>query len=451
MEAKDLLEAGINFIKTKAGQKALGIGLDAAFLKTPTEKTSEDPPNAKSLKDKLKSYTPKLEEFEIEGRLYDEITSKPIEGASVEPILALQEGKKIFTDENGKFNIKLKIPILPYNNKALVESKLVYTKKGYIPQYAELLTSQRRIKNYLSTKPLLNIKLAADFEVDELKIKIYEKIEEAANKAASLPEKILIVRRKAIEKMTNTILFKLLPLGIGLLLVFGITKIKDRNKKICPTPSQLKRAAKKRNSIVKAINQLYLMLIVNVGLAVLFNYLFIQLKGVRVQISSLSFPTSVPPGVGVPYSLISTLENVKGILDKLANQNKALNIQLIIALIFFVVGMIIITMILKTIDSLIFECAKDTEINLEELNPEIQNLTKEAEDNIVTPDKINGFRIEVIEVDKNAVGKYKRRQAVGKNSQGVILVRGDESFGSSDSALINELIFYIRSNDLKAY
>lgn len=146
MDAKDLLEAGIDFIKTKAGQKALGVGLDATFLKTPTEKILEDSPNSKSLKEKFNSFIPQLEEFEIEGRLYDEITSKPIEGVKVEPILAIQEGKKVFTDENGKFNIKLKIPILPYNNKALVEPKLTYTKKGYIPQYAELLTSQRRVK-----------------------------------------------------------------------------------------------------------------------------------------------------------------------------------------------------------------------------------------------------------------------------------------------------------------
>ena len=448
MNKQDLLDAALDYIKTEAGKKALNVGLDKNQLNTLTQ-ASKSPELKKELKDKLESYIPVIEKFNIEGRLYDKTTSTPIEGAKVEPLLAL--GKKTFTDKNGEFSINLELPILPFNNKALVESKLIYTKKGYIPQYAEILTQQRSVKSDLRAKPLINIKLAAAQAADELKQQVYSKIEDASKIAASFPEKILLVRRKAIEKFTNTILFKLLPLGISLLLIFGITKIKDRDKKICPTPDQLKRAAKKRNSIVKQLNQIYTMVIVNVGLAILFNYLAIQLRGIRGQITSLSFPVSVPPGVGVPQSLLSILQNVKDILQNLADENKKLNIQLIIALIFFIATMIILSMILKTVDSLIFECAQKEDIELEELNPAIQNLARDEEDNIVTPNQVAGFTLEVIELDKNSVGKYKRRQAVGKNSQGVILVRGDQSFSNDDSALINELIFYIRSNDLKAY
>jgi len=448
MNKQDLLDAALDYIKTKAGKKALNVGLDINQLNTLTQ-ASKSPELKKELKDKLKSYIPVIEKFNIEGRLYDKTTSSPIEGAKVEPLLAL--GKKTFTDKNGEFSIDLELPILPFNNKALVESKLIYTKKGYIPQYAEILTQQREVKTDLKAKPLINTKLAAAQAADELKQQVYSKIEEASKIAASFPEKILLVRRKAIEKFTNAILFKLLPLAIGLMLIFGITKIKDRNKKICPTPDQLKRAAKKRNSIVKQLNQIYIMVIVNVGLAILFNYLAIQLRGIRGQISGLSFPVAAPPGVGVPQSLLSTLQNIKDILQNLADENKKLNIQLIIALIFFVAAMIILSMILKTVDSLIFECAQEEDIELEELNSAIQNLARDEEDNIVTPNQVAGFTLEVIELDKNSVGKYKRRQAVGKNSQGVILVRGDQSFSNDDSALINELIFYIRSNDLKAY
>ena len=108
-------------------------------------------------------------------------------------------------------------------------------------------------------------------------------------------------------------------------------------------------------------------------------------------------------------------------------------------------------MILKTVDSLVFECARDEKVDLEELNSDLLALTEDTQDNVETTNSLNGFTIEVIQVDKNAVGNYKRKQAVGKNSQGIILVRGDESFSASDKVLINELAFYIRSNDLKAY
>jgi len=448
MKKQDLLDAALDYIKTKAGQKAIGVGLDVNQLKTITQ-SAKSPEAKKVIKDKLKSYIPVIEKFNIEGRLYDKTTSTPIEGAKIEPLLAL--GKKTFTDKNREFAINLELPILPFNNKALIESKLIYTKKGYIPEYAELLTQQREVKTDLKAKPLINLKLAAAEAADELKQQIYSKIEDAAKMAASFPEKILLVRRKAVEKFTNAIMFKLLPLGIGLMLIFGITKIKDRNKKICPTPDQLRRAAKKRNSIVKQLNQIYIMVIVNVGLAVLFNYLAMQLRGIRGQISSLSFPVATPPGVGVPQSLLSMLQNIKDILENIADENKKLNIQLIIALIFFIAALIILSMILKTVDSLIFECAQEEDIELEELNSTIQNLANDEDDNIITPNQIAGFTLEVVELDKNSIGKYKRRQAVGKNDQGVILVRGDQSFSNNDSALINELIFYIRSNDLKAY
>ena len=449
MDKQDLLDAALDYIKTEAGKKAIGVDLDIENLKKVTTKETGEKPTPEALKKRLKSYIPKIEKFTIEGRLYDKITSEPIEGAKVEPLLAL--GKKTFTDKNGEFIINLELPVLPFNNKALVESKLIYTKSGYIPQYAELLTQKREVKSDLKAKPLINTKLAADQAVEVVKEEVYSKIAEASKLAASLPEKILLVRRKAIEKFTNAILFKLLPLAIGLMLIFGITKIKDRNKKICPTPSQLKRAAKTRNSIARQINQIYVMVIVNVGLAVLFNYIAIQLRGIRMQITTMPFPVAVPPGVGVPQSLLSGLQNIKDILKTLADANKKLNIQLIIALIFFIAAMIILSMIIKTVDSLIFECAKDQDIELEELNPAIQDLANGGNNDIVTPNQVAGFTLEVVELDKNNIGKYKRRQAVGKNSQGVILVRGDQSFSNDDSALINELIFYIRSNDLKAY
>jgi|TARA_R110000764_G_scaffold79648_3_gene158556 hypothetical protein len=449
MDKQDLLDAALDYIKTEAGKKAIGVDLDIENLKKVTTKETGEKPTPEALKKRLKSYIPKIEKFTIEGRLYDKITSEPIEGAKVEPLLAL--GKKTFTDKNGEFIINLELPVLPFNNKALVESKLIYTKSGYIPQYAELLTQKREVKSDLKAKPLINTKLAADQAVEVVKEEVYSKIAEASKLAASLPEKILLVRRKAIEKFTNAILFKLLPLAIGLMLIFGITKIKDRNKKICPTPSQLKRAAKTRNSIARQINQIYVMVIVNVGLAVLFNYIAIQLRGIRMQISSMPFPVASPPGVGVPQSLLSGLQNIKDILKTLADANKKLNIQLIIALIFFIAAMIILSMIIKTVDSLIFECAKDQDIELEELNPAIQDLANGDNNDIVTPNQVAGFTLEVVELDKNSIGKYKRRQAVGKNNQGVILVRGDQSFSNDDSALINELIFYIRSNDLKAY
>lgn len=444
---QELLDAALDYMATKAGIEALGIDLDIKSLKKEIDKEKVKE-KKEELKNRLKSYIPELKKFRIKGRLYDKITSTPIKDVKVEPFLAL--GKKVFTNDKGEYEIDVEIPVLPFNNKALVQSKFVYTIKGYIPGYSEVLTQQREVKSDLKTVPLINTKLAAKQAKVEAEDIIYDKIEEIGTLAMSLPDKILVVRRKQIQKLTTVCLSTLLPLGFSLLLVFGITKISDRNKALCPTPTQLKRSIKKRNQIANRINQLYGLVAINVALAVLFTYLAAQLKGIRTQIATLSFPTSVPPGVGVPYSLISALEDVKGLLDKLVQQNKRLNIQLIISLIIFVACLIIISQILKTIDSLIFQCAPETS-PLVELNQELQEALDPIDEVEDDTQLVNGFDIVVIEVNKNSVNGLKRRQAVGKNQRGTILVRGDESFSASDKVLKDELAFYIKSNDLKAY
>jgi hypothetical protein len=44
----------------------------------------------------------------------------------------------------------------------------------------------------------------------------------------------------------------------------------------------------------------------------------------------------------------------------------------------------------------------------------------------------------------------KRRRATAKNKNGIILLFGEFSFTSIDQILIDELIFYIQTNDLRA-
>ena len=44
----------------------------------------------------------------------------------------------------------------------------------------------------------------------------------------------------------------------------------------------------------------------------------------------------------------------------------------------------------------------------------------------------------------------KRRRAIAKNKQGVVMLKGEYSFSSIDQILIDELVFYIQQNNLKA-
>ncbi len=66
MNKQDLLDAALDYIKTKAGKKALGVGLDINQLKIVTQ-AAKSPETKEVLKDRLKSYIPTIENFRIEN------------------------------------------------------------------------------------------------------------------------------------------------------------------------------------------------------------------------------------------------------------------------------------------------------------------------------------------------------------------------------------------------
>lgn len=449
MTAEELKKLAIEFIKSDAGKKAIGTDLDINNLEKATGDTKKILTSGE-IENRLKEYVPEIKEYNISGRLYDKTSNQPISKAKITPVLAT--GRPVQTDDQGQFTITVGIPILPYNEKALVQTQLLATANNFVPSNLEVLTSERAIKTDIKTKSLINIKKASQYAADELRQEIQNNIDKAKDIALSIPDKVVVVRRNAIYKMTNTVLFKLFPLIIGLFVIFGITKISDLKNAVCPTPDQLQDAIRKRNRFVRQLNQIYKMVAINTALAVLFAYIATQLRGVKINIQTLPFPVSIPPGTGVPYSLISNLEEVKKVLDKFIEDNQKLNKQLLVALVFLVAALIIVLLLLKSLDDLILKCAGDQQIVLEDVDQELRDLEKEAEDNAVPPsNQINGFTIEVQNVDQNAIGDYKRRQAVGKNAQGIILVKGDPSFSAEDTILINELAYYIQSNDLKAF
>jgi hypothetical protein len=56
----------------------------------------------------------------------------------------------------------------------------------------------------------------------------------------------------------------------------------------------------------------------------------------------------------------------------------------------------------------------------------------------------------VIPVEGTTNDQLLRRKAIARNKAGVIMLQGEPSFSSNDQILIDELIFYIKQNDLKA-
>lgn len=63
---------------------------------------------------------------------------------------------------------------------------------------------------------------------------------------------------------------------------------------------------------------------------------------------------------------------------------------------------------------------------------------------------VNGFTMKVVSLDNNPSEDLQRRQALAINPSGITMLKGDPSYSSNDQILIDELVFYIKQNNLKA-
>tara|TARA_B100000780_G_scaffold268891_1_gene227233 strand:+ start:2125 stop:3648 length:1524 start_codon:yes stop_codon:yes gene_type:complete len=495
-----LISSGKQFLLSPAGSTLLSKLATASGIND-VKTFIED---AKAVKELVDDNTPVIKTFTTKGRIYNKATNEPAVGVIVKPQLALipmvletktrkikiddPSGEKnkitgkvkkvkieetykeyvwdskatppeIKTDERGEYEIRFGVPTLPrLGDTILVKPIVLYEKEEFAPDFQTLVTQQNEVLGELPIKALINIEDAADEAVIKLKAEANKAAEKLSGLALSVVEQGLLAVKSQILKFASVIQNKLFPLAIGLFIIFGITKIASANQKEaiaegrCPSDALLRMAIKRRNSIVRQINQIWTVIIINTALAAIFLYLSSLFKSGKIQISSLGFPTAVPPGVGVPYSIIALLEDIKEKFEILVGINKELRKALLISLIFLIIALIIILRYLKKIDNLISACAIPSDLSMTEINDELLKL----QDSAIEDDKqsllkiVNGFEMNVVEDTNSEVGGLYRRYATASNSQGVVILKGEASFSSVDQILIDELAFYIQQNNLKA-
>ena len=165
------------------------------------------------------------------------------------------------------------------------------------------------------------------------------------------------------------------------------------------------------------------------------------------------------PALTVPIGIITTASSVASALKKLTEKFTSIGVTILMALLMIKSVIAILLALLKLLDSLLLFCNPSS--SLTPLSDELLFIQKEIDDennkneldgldgNGLTRN-VNGFILSLQTLDINAVGGLKRRQAIAKNSQGVILLKGEQSFSADDKILLDELEFYIKSNNLKA-
>jgi hypothetical protein len=89
--------------------------------------------------------------------------------------------------------------------------------------------------------------------------------------------------------------------------------------------------------------------------------------------------------------------------------------------------------------------AQTNQVNQFAISNQLTDLTNQ---NLKPISDINGFLMDV--ESENTPSPIKRRRAIAKNKQNIIMLTGEWSYSSIDQILIDELVFYIQQNDLKA-
>mgnify|MGYP001454452325 CR=1 FL=1 len=493
-----LIQAGTAFLQSPAGAPILAKLAEATAGAVQAKLLLE---SAKEVKKLIDDNTPVISTFTTKGRIYNATTNEPLAGVEVKPISALfpmklvtktrkikipdPSGEKnklgvvkkieveetykeydydgggektLKTDEKGEYELRFGVPTLPRNNSALVKPVVLYTKEGFAPDYQTLITQDQEVLKELPIKSLINIKDAAEVAVIKLKSEANAIADKAANLALSVVEQSILAIKGRILSFASVVQNKLFPLAMGLMIIFGITKIAAANVREevaagrCPNDELLKEAIKKRNSIVRQLNQIWIIIIANTAVAALFLYLTQQLKSGKLQITSLPFPVSTPPGVGVPQFVLAILEDIKELFTTLGDISTELRKALLISLLFLLIALIIVLRYLKKIDAMIEKCAIESNgITMVEINAELlelQIIDEEQGSPIIN--NVNGFIMSVVADNKNQVGDLYRRYATATNSQGVVILKGESSFSATDQILIDELAFYIVQNNLKA-
>jgi len=251
-----------------------------------------------------------------------------------------------------------------------------------------------------------------------------------------------MIQQQALNGVATQVKTILIPLVLTEIAKFGISKASDiisdkiKNQKTnCPTPTELQIIINKKNRLVKQLNNIYKVL-ERVKIAVQLVDGIITASQIVIKVIKA---VPAPASAGAAAVLIDIENRLK--------KFKIISSSVLVTLVILIEALKNILEYLNLLDTLIQDCSQG-QISQEQISNELILLTQETSktDPVVT--NVNGFTMGVeTELTEKPL---KRRRATATNKQGITMLKGEWSFSSSDQILIDELVFYIQQNDLKA-
>lgn len=393
--------------------------------------------------------------YKIEGKIINLSNYELLSGIEVS-ILSAKKKITIKSDKDGFYSLNVFLSIDDKEN--IIERPSIYFNDPS-GKYQELSVIPFTQDGQLSESSFAIIKMVTKKQDLEEKKSSYKQtgidtFKKTSKLIPKTPEDALI---NFIKSQIKILLNTLLPAIITLLSAFvidNITKLLKGGKKSCPRQSKLDELVKARNRIVEQLNS------ISKTLDILIKTIGIITGFMGVLNVAVNLILVIPiPALTVPIGVITTASSVASALKKLTEKFTSIGVTILMALLMIKSVIAILLALLKLLDSLLLFCNPSS--SLTPLSDELLFIQKEIDDennkneldgldgNGLTRN-VNGFILSLQTLDINAVGGLKRRQAIAKNSQGVILLKGEQSFSADDKILLDELEFYIKSNNLKA-
>jgi len=388
-------------------------------------------------------------DYSIEGTVVDSTNpNKTIPGAKISTNDQNQTTSKI----NGQF-------ILKGNTTSDKKISISVSLKGYTPQNFTPYFGDGTIKSNLGVIQLQLIQKSLDQDKINSTLLTDSQIN-GLTKSIKSPSSFF--QKKLTTSIIN-VKSRLIPLILTLIAGFGVTqvnkliakgtpKISDiQNQITCPTQAELSRIISRKNRLVKQLNRL-LKVIQSTEKFINSIKKFIDIVSKTIlglDIASLALPSSIPPGIGIPVGVINKSGDIINLLkNKIkGEQGKIDNLASPLTLLKSVIAQAL--QYLSLLDNLVQYCYPDA--NQEQISAELTAITTDEsnqESPVVT--NVNGFTMGVETEPQISTLSIKRRRAIATNKQGVIMLTGEWSFSSIDQILIDELVFYIQTNDLRA-
>lgn len=422
----------------------------------------------------------KIKLKEVKGIIVNQITNEPIPGVVVTNKLL----KRDTTNKKGEFSIKH--PDIAGTGLDPSKFSLNFKAKKYSPTSSTPYTSVGDIK------PNLGIITLKPTE-SNLKKEIIESLrfpdavtEEYVTNDITFDFRI----QKTLNVSIDDLKAIAIPLVLGLIAAYGVSEVQklveqaksspqvsevgklveqaktspqlvfEEIKDIisCPPKDEIDKIIATKNKLVKKLSQT-LNTIEKTTKTLGISQGIINTAQIALPILELlPLPTAIA-GIGIPISVINGIQKTIKFLNENIGKLSHINSTTLAILTLLQSVLTQILGFLTLLDLLTQYCYADLPLdqgkqqqiqgNQQQIQTELTALTRQ-QSNQTSPviTNVNGFTMGVeTEVTENPL---KRRRAIATNKQNVVMLKGGFSFSSIDQVLIDELVFYIQQNNLKA-